>query len=35
MHLLTGVEAVNGGDEMHGISELPFWNQGTESRAAG
>ncbi|MGB7267624.1 MAG: CehA/McbA family metallohydrolase [Terracidiphilus sp.] len=26
MHLLTGVEAVNGGDELHGISELPFWN---------
>ncbi len=27
MHLLTGVEAVNAGDEMRGISELPFWNQ--------
>ena len=27
MHLLTGVEAVNGGDEQHGISELPFWNK--------
>jgi hypothetical protein len=26
MHLLTGVEAVNAGDELHGISELPFWN---------
>ena len=27
MHLLTGVEAVNGGDERYGISELPFWNR--------
>ncbi len=27
MHLLTGVEAVNGGDEQHGISDLPFWNK--------
>ena len=27
MHLLTGVEAVNAGDELHGISELPFWNK--------
>jgi hypothetical protein len=27
MHLLTGVEAVNGGDQLHGISELPFWNR--------
>ncbi len=27
MHLLTGVEAVNAGDEIRGISELPFWNQ--------
>jgi hypothetical protein len=27
MSLLTGVEAVNGGDELHGISELPFWNK--------
>jgi hypothetical protein len=27
MHLLTSVEAVNEGDEMHGISELPFWNK--------
>lgn len=27
MHLLTGVEAVNSGDEQHGISELPFWNK--------
>jgi len=27
MHLLTGVEAVNGGSEQHDISDLPFWNQ--------
>jgi hypothetical protein len=27
MHLLTGVEAVNGGSEQHGLSDLPFWNQ--------
>ena len=27
MHLLTAVEAVNGGDEQHGISELAFWNR--------
>ncbi len=27
MHLLTGVEAVNGGDEKYGISELPFWDK--------
>jgi len=27
MHLLTGVEAVNAGDSLHGISELPFWNK--------
>jgi len=27
MHLLTAVEAVNGGDEQHGISDLPFWNK--------
>ena len=27
MHLLTGVEAVNGGSERSGISDLPFWNQ--------
>jgi hypothetical protein len=27
VHLLTGVEAVNGGDEQHGISELSFWNK--------
>jgi hypothetical protein len=26
MHLLTGVEAVNGGSEQHGLSDLPFWN---------
>jgi hypothetical protein len=27
MHLLTGVEAVNGGSEQHGLSDLPFWDQ--------
>ncbi|SPE27140.1 conserved exported hypothetical protein [Candidatus Sulfotelmatomonas gaucii] len=27
MHLLTGVEAVNAGDELHGISELAFWDK--------
>jgi hypothetical protein len=27
MHLLTGVEAVNGGDEQYGISDLSFWNK--------
>jgi hypothetical protein len=27
MHLLTAVEAVNGGSELHGISDIPFWNQ--------
>jgi len=27
MHLITGVEAVNGGDEKYGISELPFWDK--------
>ncbi len=27
MHLLTAIEAVNGGDEQHGISELAFWNR--------
>jgi hypothetical protein len=27
MHLLTGVEAVNGGSEQHGLSDLSFWNQ--------
>ena len=27
MHLLTGVEAVNGGSERSGISDLPFWNR--------
>jgi hypothetical protein len=27
MHLLTGVEAVNGGSERSGLSDLPFWNQ--------
>jgi len=27
MHLLTGVEAVNGGSEQRGISDLPFWNR--------
>ena len=27
IHLLTGVEAVNGGSEQHGIVELPFWDK--------
>lgn len=27
MHLLTAVEAVNGGSELHGISDIPFWNE--------
>ncbi len=27
MHLLTGVEAVNGGSERSGLSDLPFWNR--------
>jgi hypothetical protein len=27
MHLLTAVEAVNGGSEQSGISDLPFWNE--------
>ena len=27
MRLLTGVEAVNGGSELYGISDLPFWNK--------
>jgi len=27
MHLLTAVEAVNGGSETHGESEIPFWNR--------
>ncbi len=27
MHLLTGVEAVNGGSQQHGLSDLPFWNR--------
>jgi hypothetical protein len=27
MHLITGVEAVNGGSEQHGLSDLPFWNK--------
>jgi hypothetical protein len=26
MHLLTAVEAVNGGSEQYGISDIPFWN---------
>lgn len=26
MHLLTAVEAVNGGSEMNGRSEIPFWD---------
>lgn len=27
MRLLTGVEALNAGDSLHGITELPFWNK--------
>ncbi len=27
MHLLTAVEAVNGGSELHGISGIPFWDK--------
>ncbi len=27
MHLLTGVEAVNGGSQQHGLSDLPFWDK--------
>jgi hypothetical protein len=27
MHLLTAVEAVNGGSEQHNLSDLPFWNK--------
>jgi hypothetical protein len=26
-HLLTAVEAVNGGSEEYGISDIPFWNK--------
>jgi hypothetical protein len=27
MSLLTAVEAVNGGSEQHGLSDIPFWNR--------
>jgi hypothetical protein len=27
MHLLSAVEAVNGGSQQHGLSDLPFWNR--------
>jgi hypothetical protein len=27
MRLITGVEAVNGGSEQYGLSDLPFWNR--------
>ncbi len=27
MKLLTGVEAVNGGSQSHGLSDLPFWDK--------
>jgi hypothetical protein len=27
MHLLTGVEAVNGGEEKYGINDLAFWDK--------
>lgn len=26
MHLFTAVEAVNGGSEQYGLSDIPFWN---------
>jgi hypothetical protein len=31
MHLLTAVEAVNGGSEQYGISDIPFWNRELDS----
>jgi hypothetical protein len=27
LHLLTAVETVNGGSEMHGFNGIPFWNK--------
>ena len=27
MHLLAAVEAVNGGSELHGLNDVPFWNK--------
>jgi hypothetical protein len=27
LHLFTAVEAVNGGSELHGLSDIPFWNR--------
>jgi hypothetical protein len=27
MHLLTAIEAVNGGSEQYGISDIPFWDK--------
>jgi hypothetical protein len=27
MHLLTAIEAVNGGSELHGLSGIPFWDK--------
>lgn len=27
MHLLTAVEAVNGGNELHGTLDIPFWDK--------
>jgi hypothetical protein len=27
MHLLSAVEAVNGGSQQYGLSDLPFWNK--------
>jgi hypothetical protein len=37
MHLLTAVEAVNGGSEQYGIPNIPFWNKqlNTGCRLAG
>ncbi|MGD1101358.1 MAG: CehA/McbA family metallohydrolase [Terriglobia bacterium] len=31
MHLLTALEAVNGGSEQYGISDIPFWNKELDS----
>jgi hypothetical protein len=27
MHLLTAVEAINGGSQQYGLSDVPFWNK--------
>jgi hypothetical protein len=31
MHLMTALEAVNGGSEQYGISDIPFWNKALDS----